>query len=115
MKVCTWLVLIAATGFAIDLLILLFTSHDSFVRHVDEVAGPGAYAKTVAAGDPNLLPEQGRLLHAQHDRRRLLRAHDHDLRVLGRVPVRRVQGRRAPQAPADRDVDGRDRQRARSC
>ena len=114
MKVCTWLVLIAAVGFVIDVVILLFTSHDSFVSHVDDVAGAGAYDKTVAAGRPEPPPEQGRLRHAQHDRRHLLRAHDHDLRVLGRVPVGGVQGRRAPQAAADGDVDGRHRQRARS-
>ena len=59
MKVCTWLVLIAATGFAIDLLILLFTSHGSFVNHVNDVAGRGAYAKTVAAGDKSLYPSVG--------------------------------------------------------
>jgi APA family basic amino acid/polyamine antiporter len=59
MKVCTWLVLIAAIGFLIDVVILLFTSHDSFVRHVDQVAGAGAYDKTVAAGDANLLPRKG--------------------------------------------------------
>src|SRR5262249_52345167 len=59
LKVCTYLVIIAAAGFFIDLLILLFTSHDAFVRHVDDVAGQGAYAKTVAAGDPNLYPSHG--------------------------------------------------------
>jgi amino acid transporter len=59
MKVCTWLVLIAALGFLVDVVILLFTSHDSFVRHVDQVAGQGAYAKTVAAGDANLYPSKG--------------------------------------------------------
>ena len=59
MKVCTWLVLIAATGFLIDVVILLFTSHDSFVRHVDQVAGAGAYEKTIAAGDANLYPDKG--------------------------------------------------------
>jgi amino acid transporter len=58
MKVCTWLVIIAAAGFFIDLLILLFTSHDSFVRHVDSVAGAGAYDKTIAAGDPALYPSK---------------------------------------------------------
>ncbi len=58
LKVCTWLVIIAAAGFFIDLLILLFTSHDSFVRHVDAVAGAGAYDKTVAAGDPALYPSK---------------------------------------------------------
>ena len=58
LKVCTWLVMIAAAGFFIDLLILLFTSHDSFVRHVDAVAGPGAFDKTVAAGDPALYPSK---------------------------------------------------------
>ena len=59
MKVCTWLVMIAAAGFVIDLLILLFTSHASFVGHVNDVAGPGAYAKTVAAGDKSLYPSVG--------------------------------------------------------
>ena len=111
LKVCTWLVLIAAAGFFIDLLILLFTSHDSFVRHVDDVAGQGAYDEDRRRRRPEPVSEQGRLLHAQHDRRRLLRAHDHDLRLLGRVPVGRVQGRRPAQAPADGDVDRRHRQR----
>jgi amino acid transporter len=58
LRVCTWLVVIAAAGFFIDVLILLFTSHDAFVRHVDEVAGAGAYDKTVAAGDSSLYPSQ---------------------------------------------------------
>jgi basic amino acid/polyamine antiporter, APA family len=59
LKVCTWLVLIAAAGFFIDLLILLFTSHDAFVRDVNKVAGPGAYTKTIAAGDKSLYPSVG--------------------------------------------------------
>jgi amino acid transporter len=59
LKVCTWLVMIAAAGFMIDVIILLFTSHDAFVRHVDKVAGAGAYAKTVAAGDKSLYPSHG--------------------------------------------------------
>ena len=65
LKVCTWLVLIAAAGFFIDLLILLFTSHDSFVRDVNKVAGPGAYTKTIAAGDKSLYPSVGG--HSTHN------------------------------------------------
>jgi APA family basic amino acid/polyamine antiporter len=57
MRVCTVLVMIAAAGFLIDILILLFTSHDSFVRDVDKVAGAGAFDKTVAAGDKSLYPD----------------------------------------------------------
>src|SRR5262249_40579050 len=41
---------IATVGFVIDMLILLFTSHDSFRHTVDHVAGAGTYQKTVAAG-----------------------------------------------------------------
>jgi basic amino acid/polyamine antiporter, APA family len=44
------LLLIAVAGFAVDILILLFTSHSSFVNTVNSVAGRNAYAKTVAAG-----------------------------------------------------------------
>jgi basic amino acid/polyamine antiporter, APA family len=57
MRVCTVLVLVAAAGFLVDMLILLFTSHDTFVRHVNDVAGAGAFDKTVAAGDKSLYPD----------------------------------------------------------
>jgi amino acid transporter len=50
MRIATVLLSIAAAGFVIDLAILLFTSHASFVSSVNDVAGPGAYQKTVAAG-----------------------------------------------------------------
>jgi basic amino acid/polyamine antiporter, APA family len=60
LRFCTALLLIAATGFVIDLIILLFTSHDAFVRHVDQVAGPGAYDHTVRAGaSSGLYPSDG--------------------------------------------------------
>jgi amino acid transporter len=50
MRVSTALVLIAAFGFLIDMLILLFTSHGHFVNSVNSVAGADAYDKTVKAG-----------------------------------------------------------------
>lgn len=42
--------LIATAGFVVSLLILLFTSHSSFVSTVNSSAGPNAYQKAVAAG-----------------------------------------------------------------
>jgi amino acid transporter len=50
MRVATAMVLIAAAGFLIDMLILLFTSHGHFVNSVNGVAGADAYEKTVKAG-----------------------------------------------------------------
>jgi amino acid transporter len=50
MRVATAMVLIAAVGFLVDMLILLFTSHGHFVNSVNSVAGADAYDKTVAAG-----------------------------------------------------------------
>lgn len=49
-RICTAMVVIAAAGFAIDLVILLFTSRASFINHVNHVAGSGAYASTVKKG-----------------------------------------------------------------
>ena len=50
MRVATVMVVIAAAGFFVDMLILLFTSHSHFVNSVNSVAGPGAYEKTLKAG-----------------------------------------------------------------
>jgi amino acid transporter len=50
MRVSTVMLLIAAAGFLVDILILLFTSHGHFVNSVNSVAGPDAYEKTVKAG-----------------------------------------------------------------
>jgi len=50
MRVATAMVVIAAVGFFVDMLILLFTSHSHFVNSVNSVAGPGAYEKTLKAG-----------------------------------------------------------------
>jgi len=50
MRVATVMVVIAAIGFFVDMLILLFTSHSHFVNSVNSVAGPGAYEKTLKAG-----------------------------------------------------------------
>jgi amino acid transporter len=50
MRVATVMVVIAAVGFFVDMLILLFTSHSHFVNSVNSVAGPGAYEKTLKAG-----------------------------------------------------------------
>jgi amino acid transporter len=50
MRVATAMVLIAAAGFFVDILILLFTSHSHFINSVNSVAGADAYDKTVKAG-----------------------------------------------------------------
>ena len=56
----TILFLIAAAGFVVDILILLFTSHDSFKSTVDSSVGPGTYQKTVDAGaGSGLYPSEG--------------------------------------------------------
>lgn len=47
MRIVVILFLIAAAGFAIDMLILLFTSNDSFRSTVDAAAGGGAYDHAV--------------------------------------------------------------------
>ena len=54
------LLLVAVAGFAIDILILLFTSYTSFIHTVNSVAGHNAYQKTVAAGkSQGIYPSQG--------------------------------------------------------
>lgn len=59
-RVMTTLFLIALTGFVIDFLILLFTSHASFVHTVDEIAGSGTYDQTVEKGaSSGLYPTDG--------------------------------------------------------
>jgi amino acid transporter len=50
MRIATALLCVAAAGFVVDLAILLFTSHSSFVSSVNDVAGPNAYQKTIDAG-----------------------------------------------------------------
>ena len=50
MRVSTALLVIAGVGFAVDVLILLFTSHSSFISSINDVAGANAYQKTVHAG-----------------------------------------------------------------
>jgi amino acid transporter len=50
MRVATAMLLIAAVGFFIDMLILLFTSHGHFVNSVNSVGGSDAYDKTIKAG-----------------------------------------------------------------
>jgi amino acid transporter len=60
MRVATVMVVIAAAGFFVDMLILLFTSHSHFVNSVNSVAGPGAYEKTLKAGaSSGLYPDHG--------------------------------------------------------
>ena len=60
MRIASVLLIVAAAGFVVDLAILLFTSHSSFVSSVNDVAGPGAYDKTVAAGQKlNAYPDHG--------------------------------------------------------
>ena len=60
MRVSTILLAIAAVGFAIDVLILLFTSHSSFINSVNDVAGSNAYQKTVDKGQSlGMYPDDG--------------------------------------------------------
>jgi amino acid transporter len=60
MRTMSVLFLIAAGGFLVSMLILLFTDQASFKNTVDNFAGAGAYDKTVAAGaDAGLLPLGG--------------------------------------------------------
>ncbi len=60
MRIMTWLVFIATAGLVVDILIMLFTSHSSFVSTVNSFSSHGAYAKTVAAGaKQNLYPSGG--------------------------------------------------------
>ena len=59
-RTMTIMYLIAAAGFVIDLLILLFTSHHSFENTVNSVAGANAYHDTIAAGaKQDLYPDHG--------------------------------------------------------
>lgn len=59
-RVMTILVLIFAASAIIDLLILLFTSHSSFVSTYNDLAGHGAYEKVVQAGaGSGLYPSEG--------------------------------------------------------
>ena len=59
-RTMTVMLLIAATGFVVDILILLFKGHGSFVHTVDHVAGPNGYTKTVAAGaKQGIYPDHG--------------------------------------------------------
>lgn len=58
-RVVTTVFIIAAAGFAIDILILALTSHGSFVHRIDRLGGAGSYAKTVAKGSGSLLPTNG--------------------------------------------------------
>jgi amino acid transporter len=60
MRVITVLFLIGVGGLAISFLILLFTSHSSFVSTVNHVGGANAYQKTVsAAHGQGLYPSEG--------------------------------------------------------
>jgi basic amino acid/polyamine antiporter, APA family len=49
-RVMTIMILVATAGFIIDLGILAFTSHSSFVNDLNSTVGAGTYQKTVAAG-----------------------------------------------------------------
>ena len=60
MRIATALLVVAAAGFVVDLLILLFTSHSSFVSSVNDLAGADAYQKTIAAGaEAGAYPDDG--------------------------------------------------------
>jgi basic amino acid/polyamine antiporter, APA family len=58
-RVITALFVIAAAGFVVDILILAFTSHASFVTKINHLGGAGSYAKTVSKGDTSLFPTGG--------------------------------------------------------
>ena len=59
-RTMTILFLVAAVGFAIDMIILLFTSHSSFKDTVDSTVGSGTYQSTVnKAKGSGLLPSEG--------------------------------------------------------
>jgi APA family basic amino acid/polyamine antiporter len=58
-RVITALFVIAAAGFVVDILILAFTSHASFVSKINHLGGAGSYAKTVSKGDTSLFPTGG--------------------------------------------------------
>jgi amino acid transporter len=59
-RTMTILVLVFAASAIIDLLILLFTSHSSFISSYDDLAGRGAYEKVVKAGaGTGLYPSEG--------------------------------------------------------
>jgi len=59
-RTMTILFAIAAAGFLVDIVILLFTSHSSFQSTVDSAVGSGTYDKTVnAAKGSGLLPSEG--------------------------------------------------------
>jgi APA family basic amino acid/polyamine antiporter len=58
-RVITALFVIAAAGFVVDILILAFTSHSSFVSKINHLGGAGSYAKTVSKGETSLFPTGG--------------------------------------------------------
>jgi amino acid transporter len=59
-RAMTILFLVAFAGLVVDMVILLFTSHASFVSTVDDFAGKGTFQKTVAAGaKAGLYPDHG--------------------------------------------------------
>lgn len=58
-RVITTLFVIAAAGFVVDILILAFTSHSSFVSKINHLGGAGSYAKTVSKGETSLFPTGG--------------------------------------------------------
>jgi basic amino acid/polyamine antiporter, APA family len=58
-RVITALFVIAAAGFVVDILILAFTSHASFVSKINHLGGAGSYAKTISKGSTSLFPTGG--------------------------------------------------------
>jgi APA family basic amino acid/polyamine antiporter len=58
-RVITVLFVIAAAGFLVDILILAFTSHSSFVSKINHLGGAGSYAKTIGKADHTLFPTGG--------------------------------------------------------
>jgi basic amino acid/polyamine antiporter, APA family len=58
-RVITACFVIAAAGFVVDILILAFTSHASFVSKINHLGGAGSYAKTIGKADHSLFPTGG--------------------------------------------------------
>ena len=92
LRVMTWLIGIATVGLLADVVIMLFTSHSTFVSTVNNFSGHGAYASTVAAGAKQNLYPGGHGYRRAHDRRDLSGGGGHDLDLLGHVSSSEFKG-----------------------
>ena len=109
-RVMTILFLIAAVGFAIDIVVLLFTSQSSFRSTVDSTVGAGDISEDGERGQGvRAASVGGRLVDEGDDRCDLLDDRDHPLHLVGHLHVRRVQGGGTAQAPARHDGGRRPR------